>query len=242
MKIAPVACDDRSAFRTTLTERGFVQVRDALDPIAIEELRERLLALVTGDRTIGTKALGSPQVIESTRLLRRHRELRHHRVFSTCHDLASHYFGRRARYCFDHAIFKRPGDSSEVRWHQDQAYQNFDLEMRSIHFWIPLQTTDVHNGGMEYAVGSHDAGRLQHSRSRRGDTLELRSDPDQPTVAPRTPIGDILAHLPLTVHRSSRNRGTSTRGAWILHFSPYGKLEAFRPHNLALHLRRMLVR
>jgi ectoine hydroxylase-related dioxygenase (phytanoyl-CoA dioxygenase family) len=47
--------------------------------------------------------------------------------------------------------------------------------------------------------------------------------------------GDVIIHLPKTLHGSTTNAGAKTRKAWILHFSPYGRYEPVLPTNLAYY-------
>jgi ectoine hydroxylase-related dioxygenase (phytanoyl-CoA dioxygenase family) len=155
--------------------------------------------------------------LKETEVYRRSREL--------ARDLLS---VRRVGCSFDHVIYKDPG-AGPVDWHQDQVYKTSVPRMRSVHLWIPFHPVGRENGCMQFVEGSHRGGLKPH-RSVEG-TRVLGSPPEEPYTA-EMDLGDVSVHLPLTVHRSLPNRSSTTRRAWILHFSRFGRWEVITPRNV----------
>ncbi|APE02657.1 hypothetical protein BM526_12835 [Alteromonas mediterranea] len=186
------------------------------------------------DKIIG-KDLNEITVSEATRLKSRAVLINKTMVYKKCKELASFIYGQNCHYSFDHAIYKSPGSKSKIEWHQDQAYQKLDLAMRSIHFWIPLQNTGESNGGIRFISGSHEGGFRTHFKNSSTGRLFCRLKPQEKPTTLHVERGCCTLHLPTTVHSSSHNLSEHTRKAWILHFSPYGKLDMFRFQNFKKH-------
>lgn len=154
-------------------------------------------------------------------------------LFRDCRHLATGLLRRPGWVSFDHAIYKPPG-AGAIDWHQDQAYKSSVKAMQSIHFWIPLQDTTAGAGCMRYVRNSHKLPLFPHMNYATSNTLFLnfKEEWDQDVVVCEAKIGDVILHLPNTIHGSQPNHGSCMRRAWILHFSPYGRYEVFLPHNL----------
>lgn len=227
-------------------EDGFLAVRRIFEPDALDELRailDPLFARFDGlpsgiARDIAPLEEDAPydqipKTPEINRPLALDRRLRSCRVFEACRDLASTFIGGRARYVFDHAIYKQPLNRRATAWHQDQAYTGSRVCFNTLHFWIPLQAVDELNGCMHFIPGSHRFGLLGHSPAvghRKGGPLEVETgvDPDAAVACPLAP-GDATIHAPLTLHYTSPNFTPRIRRAWILHFGRWGRVGKLHP-------------
>lgn len=235
---------DYSDYREKLNNNGFVQFHSVFndkDLKIIEHKLDKIFNFSTENTKNSLKADGVVQEIHRT--VRSEPQLRLSEVFLRCRNIASALLNTTAHYSYDHAIYKFPGHESNIGWHQDQAYQTKDLNMRSIHFWIPLQHTDARNGTLEFIFGSHKSPLLQHKKVKNSNTLEAVIEESEVEIS-RNDInkGNMTAHLPNTLHRSGNNLSDTVRKAWILHFSPYGKLDMLRPTNIVTHIKRILAK
>lgn len=154
-------------------------------------------------------------------------------VFKACKLLISTIKRRNMYYSYDHAIYKE-SKSGSVMWHQDQAYKSRVKNMKSIHLWIPLHDISIHGGGMQYVSASHKGKLFHHERVEKSYSLSVHDDCicRDKVVQCNVSVGDVIAHLPMTLHSSLPNNSDSVRKAWILHFSPYGQFEPLLPSNL----------
>lgn len=230
--------NDLDRARESLGRNGFVVRSDVFTPTEVEAAARILDSCFQPSRRPRAKALKGASVQEVCRCVRARPELRRTAVFRNCLALADEILGSRAKYTFDHAIYKRPGADSEIGWHQDQAYQRWNLAMRGLHFWIPLQEMNEHMGGMEFVLGSHRLECLEHLPVTGSKTFAAREDERWVVEGASTPLGGVSIHLPLTVHRSTANTSDRVRRAWILHFGPSGGFDALRRENLARHWRK----
>jgi hypothetical protein len=224
--------------RGRLHQDGFVKLERFLDCRSVELARE----LVDGcfrvsNAPVSEHAHGSMNAIDH--LVRTDGRLATSTVFVRTRALAPELMRRPVFRTYDHAIYKAPG-SSEVAWHQDDAFKSTVKHMRSLHFWIPLQDTDEPSGCMRYVKSSHRGPALPHRKDALGqlfvdrDLIDLSS-----TTSCEAKLGDVIVHTPRTLHSSFPVTCNLRRRAWILHFGPYGRLEPFMPDNLLHNLARI---
>ncbi|PHQ26341.1 hypothetical protein CLH62_01705 [Marinobacter guineae] len=180
-------------------------------------------------------------VQEMNHLLKALPSLRRSTLLAECNGLINRILGRHAKPSFDHAIYKQPMSGS-VHWHQDQAYKDKVKKMQSVHVWIPLQDTSPSMGGMQYVPGSHRFGNLAHQRYSKGHALFTKIDglASFDSVQVTANLGDVIIHLPQTLHSSLPNQTDEMRKAWIIHFSPYGYWEPLLPKNILWYVQKKI--
>jgi hypothetical protein len=123
----------------------------------------------------------------------------------------------------DNLIWKPPRTEHEVSWHQDYSYWPLSAP-EGVTVWLALDGADVENGCLHYIAGTHREGERcptdfvpGSKQPLRGDLLPL--DPTgRPEAAAPVPAGAVLAHHPLTWHRSPPNLTDRDRRAWSLTF------------------------
>jgi hypothetical protein len=225
------------------TADDIARVRSLLDPLfdKFDSLGDRAFDLA-GPLTPGTPPK-SPEVNEGAVL---EPKLRETLTYMRCREVARHLLGVPVGYQFDHAIYKPPNNQTPTAWHQDEAYNQEPIPLRSIHFWIPLQPVTVENGCMWFMPGSHHGGLLTHrvtSRRGAGGTLAAESVDSTNAVACPLRLGDVTIHHPLTLHYTGANQSSGHRRAWILHFGAYGKVRRLlHPRSIAARLRTWIPR
>jgi len=212
------------------TAAELAYIGSLLDPLfaRFDSLGELAIEL-SGAHQAGSP-LRSPEINQPAALEPR---LKDTQVFTRCAAIARELLDAPVGFLFDHAIYKLPQSNAPTHWHQDEAYAHTPLALRSIHFWIPLQTATIENGCMSYIPGSHRRGLIPHievskryaasSNRSLGSTLAL-PDVDETEARP-CPVsaGGVAIHHPLTFHCAGPNRTDEYRRAWILHFGAYGK-------------------
>lgn len=230
------ACD---RVRNALEADGFVAVRQLFkvdDVREVECFLDALLlapsrATVARRRDLSdTAAASAPRQPEISRPTLGNPRLRRTLVYLTCAELAADLLGGRAHYLFDHAIYKMPRSGTRTPWHQDLAYLGqFAAAIRSLHFWIPLQDTNIENGALCFVAGSHRWPLLGHVPAYATNphvlTTVATEHLDGQYVA--LACGDVSIHTSLTLHASGPNQTDGIRKAWIIHF---GDTPAWRKH------------
>ncbi|PUA28567.1 MAG: hypothetical protein B0W54_19220 [Cellvibrio sp. 79] len=159
------------------------------------------------------------QQLELTRPALLSAKLRKSLIYKRCHSIAKEYFGGRAYYLYDHAIFKMPNSPTITPWHQDQAYLGADVDIPSLHFWIPFQDTGIDNGAMQFVVGRHSE-LLKHQLAyqQNSHVLTVTDLPANDIFTMNINRGDVSLHTNLTLHSSLANNSELPRKAWIIHF------------------------
>lgn len=223
----------------TFERQGFLCLKSLASPADIEVVRSLLDPLYErfdslGDRAVdlaGPREPGvpprSPEINEAVILEPRLRETE---VYRRCREISRKLLGVPVGYQFDHTIFKPPHNNTPTAWHQDEAYSNGPIPLRSIHFWIPLQDATVQNGCMWFVPGSNHLGLLPHHVTNKrfnrpdtkGGTLAADKVDDSTAVACPIPLGGATIHHPLTLHYTGANQSDTYRKVWILHFGAYG--------------------
>jgi len=223
-------------------------IRSLLDPLFSDfnRLGDRAVDLA-GPREPGTP-LRSPEINEAVILEPR---LRHTLAYARCREIARSLLGVPVGYQFDHAIFKAPQNQTPTAWHQDQAYSQEPIPLRSVHFWIPLQAVTESNGCMWFIPGSSRGGVLPHrvlntrlngeNRPTGGSTLIADNVDTSKAVACPLAAGGATLHHPLTLHYTGANQTNRYRKAWIIHFGAYGWFRRrLHPKALAARVRASL--
>ncbi|MGV6801986.1 MAG: phytanoyl-CoA dioxygenase family protein [bacterium] len=222
---------------------GYVIIRQALTPLAIEELRQCLTPLYENFTSLlGSKArdIGAhcaseigyhqPEIDRPSRFVP---ALRQSQAMQTLQEIASDILGTSAKYTFDHSICKMPQSGTHTGWHQDQGYLGENIHLNSVNFWIPLVDVDENNGTLCFVPGSHKQELLPHKAmpGLHPHTRTLEKAPEN-AVAPILKLGDISIHHPYVIHGAGPNKSDQARLAWAVHFSRYGRMGYFLPRNL----------
>ncbi len=124
----------------------------------------------------------------------------------------------------DNLIWKPPGTTQSISWHQDYSYWPLDKPL-GVTLWVALDDADEACGGLEYIPGTHDLGERAPAPFIVGaDAAESPLPPldvharlhDRVSFA--VPAGHALAHHPLTWHTSGPNLSMRQRRGWSLTF------------------------
>jgi ectoine hydroxylase-related dioxygenase (phytanoyl-CoA dioxygenase family) len=122
----------------------------------------------------------------------------------------------------DHLIWKPPGTTEPIEWHQDFSYWPL-ARPAGVTLWLALDDADVANGCMSFVAGTHREGERRPTSfvAGRGDMpersdlapIDARGRAETPLVARR---GELSAHHPLAWHGSGPNTSGRERRAWSL--------------------------
>jgi non-haem Fe2+, alpha-ketoglutarate-dependent halogenase len=119
-------------------------------------------------------------------------------------------------------LYKPPGDSSYVSWHQDSVYSDWHLSAATS-AWIALSPSNQQSGCMRVIPGSHQQGLLNHANVpdesnllKRGERIQL-ADESNATDVVLSP-GEISLHQSTIVHGSNPNRSFEPRIGFIVRF------------------------
>ena len=127
-------------------------------------------------------------------------------------------------FCWDTQCWlKEPGDKRYVSWHQDATHWNFDKK-NGVIVWLAFDDVDSSMGPVEYKLGSHKHGQIEHTDLptefnilRRGQTLTGNyTDHGSSTMTIKK--GHAGMHHPYVVHGSGPNEGTRRRIGYSLQY------------------------
>jgi len=219
------------------TTEDIACIRSLLDPIF--ENFEQLPKKQAGDMAGDDHPDGRPRILEINRTVSLQPKLRNTLAYQRCRRLAHELLKAPVGYVFDNAIYKPPYNGTPTHWHQDDAYTGRPVPLKTVHFWIPLQSVSVENGCMYYIPGSHRCGLNQHQKiaSRPiGDVLRVTGVDVSAAVACPLGVGGATLHHALTLHYSGPNQTDTCRRVWVIHFGAYGRLGIYHPRNLMAKL------
>jgi phytanoyl-CoA hydroxylase len=125
----------------------------------------------------------------------------------------------------DNLIWKPPGTTGRVQWHQDYAYWPLSAP-GGLTMWLALDDITADMGCLRYVPGSHEMGEKQPTNFISPGSPSWRQDlppldwPAHEHRAVATPLsrGHLLVHHPLSWHMSPGNNTLRHRRAWSLTF------------------------
>ncbi|AGJ59293.1 phytanoyl-CoA dioxygenase family protein [[Kitasatospora] papulosa] len=126
--------------------------------------------------------------------------------------------GGPVRLFRDHSFYKPAGkgERSRLVLHQDNRYWHLSPP-EAVTVWMALDDATPENGCVQYVLGSHRWGRVEHTRPEEGAVLvEARSE-REPVEYP-VPAGSALVHHANTLHGSGPNLTDGPRRAYALVF------------------------
>ena len=119
-------------------------------------------------------------------------------------------------------LYKPPGDSSYVSWHQDSVYSDWHLSAATS-AWIALSPSNRESGCMRVIPGSHQLGLLNHANVpdesnllKRGERVQIADESNALDVVLRP--GELSFHQSTIVHGSNPNRSLEPRIGFIVRF------------------------
>jgi phytanoyl-CoA hydroxylase len=196
---------------------GFVHLGRILEAEAVEELRAAL------DRALGADPTRNSYGILRHNLWRRSPGFAAAlpRIARAAVSLA----GRPLTLFQDNLVWKPPGTSDRIEWHQDFAYWPLDAP-NGVTLWVALDLVDAANGALRYLPGSHLLGERRPTSFVAGaataGTGSLEPlDPsgrEHETVSVELEAGEAVAHHPLVWHMSPGNPSPRERRGWSLTF------------------------
>jgi ectoine hydroxylase-related dioxygenase (phytanoyl-CoA dioxygenase family) len=135
-------------------------------------------------------------------------------ILDLCHDL----IGPDVRLYWDQAVYKKPHNTEEFPWHQDNGY-TFIEPQQYLTCWVALTDTDEENGCPWVMPGLHKQGTLLHEMTDLGWQCAVERSKAVPVPAK---AGDIVVFSSLTPHRTGPNLTDGVRKSYILQYAPEG--------------------
>ncbi len=208
-------------FQRQYAADGFVALPPILPPSAIDALVEALSAW-SQQAPPATNEYGILQFNLHQQLPRFQAVL----MESALGALAASLLGVESVTLFqDNLIWKPPGTTGRVQWHQDYAYWPLSAP-GGLTMWLALDDVTEEMGCLQYIPGSQAEGEKQPtnfispgSPSWRQDLppLDWQAAEHRAVTAPLSQ-GHLLAHHPLSWHMSPGNTTDRHRRAWSLTF------------------------
>eukprot|EP00048_Salpingoeca_helianthica_P020728 m.8146 g.8146 ORF g.8146 m.8146 type:complete len:286 (-) comp5176_c0_seq1:38-895(-) len=139
--------------------------------------------------------------------------------------LARAVLGEDCVFDFDMLIYKAPHTSTEVPWHQDQAYWLDMPDKRALSCWVALDDATVDNGCMWFVSGSHKQPLRAHRQVQPGVHVLMCTDPVEGGVPYPLAAGGCTFHHGGTLHRTGGNVTALPRRAYIVNYRPKAMVE-----------------
>jgi ectoine hydroxylase-related dioxygenase (phytanoyl-CoA dioxygenase family) len=130
-------------------------------------------------------------------------------------EIAIDLLGPDVRLWWDQAVFKRPGATSEVPWHQDNGYTPIDPP-EYVTCTVGIDAHTEANGCLWILPGSHRHGIQPHHR--RDGVFYRGYDGDETGVPVTMKAGEVLVFSSLTMHRTGPNRSHDPRRSWVVQY------------------------
>jgi len=209
-----------SALRQEYDEKGYVVVRNAIDPTLAQEMVDHIHWL--GQKYPQTR----PEQLHHSLLVNdpfMHRLVGDERLL----DIAQHFIGPDIALFAAHYIAKKPRTGQAVGWHQDGSYWPLEpMEVTTL--WVAGTDSTVENGCMRIIPGTQHNRLLTRKEMIKMDTegyvLDLAIRPDEVDEAAAVDLelkaGDISIHNPTIIHGSNANHSEQWRVGLTLRYIP----------------------
>ncbi|NKB68117.1 MAG: hypothetical protein GKR89_13730 [Candidatus Latescibacteria bacterium] len=128
-------------------------------------------------------------------------------------------------------FFKPPGTGKPIAWHQDSWYftnsylpdADQSIENTSIGTWLALDDADEENGCLWVIPGSHRLGVVDHTDVESEayflqKRVQVTPDMEARGIPVEVPKGALVVFNNALLHRSTTNRSTRFRRAYIVHY------------------------
>lgn len=209
-----------SALRQEYEEKGYVVVRNAIDPALAQEMVDHIHWL--GQKYPQTR----PEQLHHRLLVNdpfMHRLVGDERLL----DIAQHFIGPNIALFAAHYIAKKPLTGQAVGWHQDGSYWPLEpMEVTTL--WVAGTDSTVENGCMRIIPGTQHNRLLTRKDMIKMDTegyvLDLAIHPDEVDESAAIDLelkaGDISIHNPTIIHGSNANHSAQWRVGLTLRYIP----------------------
>jgi ectoine hydroxylase-related dioxygenase (phytanoyl-CoA dioxygenase family) len=218
-----------AAQRRLLDCKGYLSLSGVYDTAEIEILGEDLSRLVDGAigiphsfilelATERRNAASGYDTMQINWIDRVAPDLLETSVLCRTRQLAESLLGGPAQVSFGSLINKSPVVAGFTPWHQDAANDGPETPL-ALGFWIPLISTEIDNGCLCYAEGSHRRGLRPHTR-RAGEHSPIATfdEQDEIIVACPVPLGGVALHHRMTLHCALPNRSSRPRPVLTVNF------------------------
>ena len=212
--------------KTRFHEDGFVVLREFIPADVLAELRAGYDAATRGDYDVD----GWNQKIARGDILQLGMPNAHipgwqgHPYLDRIVAVGKQLLGDDIEYKYDQLIYKPPGNSVELLWHQDAGYGwPGKANYRSATSWLALSAATEEMGSLHFLPGSHKEGIAEHVdatyKNPVGGALEVTVDESKSVVVEYGP-GDASFHHGRTLHYSRGNSTDRPRRGLSTHLWP----------------------
>ncbi|MEO1020453.1 MAG: phytanoyl-CoA dioxygenase family protein [Pseudomonadota bacterium] len=230
-------------------EHGWLAIRHALEPAAIEEANRGIEDLVAG-RNQGfdgvyhehaarddLETASTSCSVDTVRKLawfvehndRLQAVAEHPGITGLVQQLLG---GLKPRIFQDMALLKPPHIGREKPWHQDHAYFDLPLATPVVGVWIALDEATVANGCMQLLDGGHKLGPIPHWQRRDWQICDSEIMGKRSFACPLPPGGALFfsSYLP---HGTPSNKSPVRRRALQFHYCPANAVKTGPEERLA---------
>lgn len=207
-------------FRKEYDEKGFVIIRNAIDPDLSKEMVQHVRWLTQRNPDVRPERLGHQFLVHDPFM---HRLVGDDRLL----DIVEQFLGINIALFAAHYIAKRPNDGQAVQWHQDGSYWPLEpMEVTTL--WVAGTRSAVENGCMRVLPGTQSMYLLKRRELTELDpkkyVLGIGIHPNQIDDSNAVDIelntGDISIHNSSIIHGSNANRSDQWRVGLTLRYIP----------------------
>lgn len=215
---------DWSEYAGTFAQDGVVCIRNLLESMWIELLREEVEKIIHSPSKHSNTREGSNYIVEPG-IWRRSEQFKRVLFESYLAEAAARIMGSSQARLYNDAMFiKEPNSSMELTpWHQDLPYFMADGPY-NCSAWAGLDYADRDSGAMSYVLGSHRWGKIYSpvdfqnmTNLNLSDEFEvlkpdIDADPERyRTITFELEPGDVVFHHLLTLHKAGGNTHANRR-------------------------------
>ena len=208
----------------TFHEQGFVVCRQFIPLDMVEELRLGYDAATRGEIEAWKNSWAPGKILQLGMPNKHIPGWEGHPYVPRIVAAAKQLLGEDIEYRYDQLIYKPPGNSVELLWHQDAGYGWPGIaNARSLTCWLAFTAVTEAMGALHFLPGSHKQGIAKHvdasHRNPIGGALEAEADKSAAVVLEYNP-GDITFHHGRTLHYSAGNSTDQPRRGLSTHLWP----------------------
>lgn len=136
-------------------------------------------------------------------------------------EITTSILGPDIRLYWDQSVYKRPEANRDFPWHQDNGYAPIE-PMHYLTCWLALEDATLENGCIWIQEGSHHKGLVEHVKTDIGWLCYYGDVQGTPVPLKK---GSMVAFHSLLFHRSTPNRSSDTRKAYVVQYSVEGSTD-----------------
>lgn len=218
--------------KKSITENGFVILRNVFSETELSNLRSKVIEILTDHPNVKHDPLDKYYLSHRTDNGVLYDVFQRYPVFQPfvrnhlLLDAVEQYLGANFYLYVNSFLYKPQGVSNEVPFHQD--FLSRPKEDEKLLAWIAVDNATKDNGCLKVIPGSHKEGFREWFRvegETHHDRIKISPEEEQEAIKVELNAGDVLLFSNYLIHGSDQNNTPDTRMAYRIVFKSLNKAE-----------------